>query len=192
MTEWKRINIPTCHPALTTYQGKVVLVGGKENGHLSNKLLSLHDDATWSTELPPMLTPRERAVAISADRHYLIVVGGEIEGKATAEVELFDGKQWKRAEPFPEACRDMKFALLNGNLYLTAEWISIYSTSMDTLIESVTSSKPKLIHWKRLPRTSFLQLSIVALKGHLLAVGGGQPPPRGKVSHGLHYTLCPT
>ena len=88
VNSWRFIKSPpTQWPALTTYKGKLVLVGGIEvdTKRPTNKLWSLQDDGSWA-ELPPMRTPRSHATALSTG-HHLLVAGGCGIGK--------DSGQWK-------------------------------------------------------------------------------------------------
>ena len=118
MKSWKTIKSPTCWSALTTYQGKLVLLGGKEDAttHVTNRLWTLQDDdGRWTDELLPMPTPRCGASAVDTGSH-LIVAGGYSEEHYSAlnVVEVFDGFRWTVAESLPKPCSDVKSTLHDG------------------------------------------------------------------------------
>lgn len=176
MKFWDMINIPICYSSLTTYKEKLVLVGGKEsaNGPLTNKLLSLKEGGEWIEDLHPMSTPRMRSTTLCT-KQYLLVAGGETHQGVTDEVEVFDGNKWAKTMPIPRASCDMKSALLHGKWYLMGKTL-VFSASVDTLIEIASSGHLTSDSdvWMILPSTPFMCMSIAALRGNLLAIGGGQ------------------
>ena len=181
MKSWTSIKSPTSQSALTTYQGKLVLVGGEKvaSGQVTNKLLSLKDDGAWAEELPPMLTLRREATALSID-HHLLVAGGHkdvSEDSHTAEVEIFDGRRWLRAQPLPKAAWHMKSAFFHGEWYLMGGFRqdrSVFSATVDTLIASASAGGEMPTVWKTLPEAplDLWQSSTAVVGGHLLAIGG--------------------
>ena len=166
------IKCPTRESALTTYQGRLVLVGGEEGAtrHPTNKLWSLQDDGTWAEDLPPMLTWRFCATAVSTG-HHLLVAGGM--GEST--VEVFDGKRWSTTEPLPVRGHDVKSALLNGEWYLMGRWIphrSVFSASVAALLASAGTGERTHFVWKKLPEAPLAFSSPTAFCSLLLAIGG--------------------
>ena len=182
MKSWTSIKSPTRQSALTTYQGKLVLVGGIEfaSGQVTNKLFSLQDVGTLVEELPPMLTPRWRATALSTG-HHLLVAGGDVSVlllSLTAEVEIFDGRMWAKAQTLPKAARYMKSAFLNGEWYLMGGFgqdRSVFSATVDTLIASASAGGETPTVWKTLPEAPLKWSSTAVFGGHLLAIGGDEP-----------------
>ena len=171
------IECPTHESALTTYQGRLVLVGGREGATRSptNKLWNLQDNGTWAEDLPPMPTRRRRATAVSTG-HHLLVAGGMRDGA----VEVYDGKRWSTTEPFPVEDYDkgdyvMKSALVNGEWYLMGgAWLgwSVFSASVAALLASVGTGERTHSVWRTLPDAPLEFSSPTAFGNILLAIGG--------------------
>ena len=181
------IRSPTRESALTTYQGRLVLVGGREvaTGYLTNKLWSLQDDGTWAEDLPPMPTRRRSATAVSTGHHLLVASGMREDGGESA-VEVFDGKRWSTTEPLPKEFHDMKSALLDGEWYLMGGWRqdrSVFSASVAALLTSAGTGERTLSVWKKLPEAPLKYSSLAVFGGLLLAIGG-----RGEFSFSLIVT----
>ena len=167
---------PTHESALTTYQGRLVMVGGREvaTGD-TNKLWSLQDDGTWAEDLPPMPTRRRSASAVSSG-HHLLVAGGMGEDRRETAVEVFDGKRWSTTEPLPKpGFFDMKSALLNGEWYLMGGWRqgrSVFSASVAALLASARKVEGTHSVWRILPVAPLEKSSPAAFGSLLLAIGG--------------------
>ena len=130
---WRTLEHSTRFAALTTYQERLVLVGGESpcTGAPSNQLWMLEDEQSWTQPLPSMPTPRSRASAMSF-RQYLVVVGGV----GYDVIEVYNGQQWARADTLPRRCFFMKSTLHDGFLYLTGgenQGKSIFQFSLQTL-----------------------------------------------------------
>ena len=170
------IKCPTHRSALTTYQGRLVLVGGREGAarYSTNKLWSLQDDGTWAEDLPLMPTRRRSATAVSTG-HHLLVAGGRGVAAEESAVEVFDGKRWSTTEPLPEGFYDMKSALLDGEWYLMGGWWqsrSVFSASVAALLASAGTGERTHSVWRTLPDAP-LTMSIPAAFGSLLLAIGG-------------------
>ena len=170
------IKCPTHESALTTYQGRLVLVGGMEGAarYSTNKLWSLQDDCTWAEDLPPMPTRRRSATAVSTGHHLLVAGGLGVDGGESA-VEVFDGKRWSTTEPLPVRGHDVKFALLNGEWYLMGGWWhghSVFSASVAALLASAGTGERTHSVWRRRPEAPLGFSSPAAFGGLLLAIGG--------------------
>ena len=166
---------PTHESALTTYQGRLVMVGGREvaTGD-TNKLWSLQDDGTWAEDLPPMPTRRRSATAVSTG-HHLLVAGGVGEDRRETAVEVFDGKRWSTTEPLPVGFCDMKSAHLNGEWYLMGGWrqgCSVFSASVAALLASACKVEGTHSVWRTLPEAPLMFSSPAAFGSLLLAIGG--------------------
>ena len=178
MKAWTEIKSPARRSALATYRGKLVLIGGMEvtTGSLTNKVWSLKDDGTWAKELPPMPTPRWKATALSTAGNHLLVAGGQIEGGAySADVEVFDGKGWARAESLPKGHWGMKSALLDGEWCLMGGWWqggSVFTATVDTLSATASAGEDTSTAWRTLPETPHKWSATAAVGGYLLAIGG--------------------
>ena len=149
---WKTVKSPTRRSALTTYQERLVLVGGRDpsTGTPTNKLWMMDNEQTWTQPLPLMPTPRWGASAVTVQNN-LIVAGGK--GTVGAEldvVEVFDGQQWATAQPLPRGCYDMKSAIHNGNWYLIGGRGQVFCASLESLVASAQSKVTGSV-WKTLP-----------------------------------------
>ena len=169
LKSWISIKSPTHFSALASYQGKLVLIGGEEvtTKNVTNKLFSLQDDGTWREELPPMPTPKRFPTAVSTGHHILVTDG--------AEVEVFDGSKWSRAQPLPEKLgQNLNSTFLNGEWYLMS--ISglkpLFIASVDDVIASACAGERVHNVWKPLLRPPLWWAGIGTFGGHLLAVGG--------------------
>ena len=60
---WRMLDTPTVNYALTTYNSKLVLVGGRDlnTETITNQLWVLDEQWHWTQSLPPMTTGRSRA-----------------------------------------------------------------------------------------------------------------------------------
>ena len=170
------IKCPTCESALTTYQGRLVLVGGREvaTGYLTNKLWRLKDNGTWAEDLPSMPTRRRGATAVSTGHHLLVAGGMGRDGEKSA-VEVFDGKRWSTTEPLPVGSPNIESALLNGEWYLMGGWWqgrSVFSASVAALFATAGTGKGTHYVWKTLPEAPLKYSSPAAFGSLLLAIGG--------------------
>ena len=147
-----------------------MLIGGEEvtTGNDTNKLFSLQDDGTWSEELPPMPTPRLSPTAVSTDHHILVADG--------AEVEVFDGNKWSRAQSLPVrlSLLGATSTLFNGEWYLMTRFGqgALSSASVDALIASACAGEEDHNVWKSVPGPPRRRARIGTFGGRLLAVGG--------------------
>ena len=133
---WRTLKHSNRFPALTTYQERLVLVGGENlcSGTSSSQLWVLEDEQTWTQPLPPMPIPRSRASAVSIQQ-YLVTTGG-VGHDCSNVIEVYNGHQWVRTDPLPKYCFFMKSTLHDGFLYLmggACQGKSAYQCSLQTL-----------------------------------------------------------
>ena len=187
---WHVLKSPSSCSALTTYQGRLVLIGGWDasTGRYTNQLWVLQcDEKTWTQPLPPMSTPRCWASALSINQ-YIFVAGGIDEDYSSLDiVEVYDGQQWSRAQSLPGAGCRLKSALYNGHWYLIGgqhsfkSEIKIYSqkvfrTSLTVYQKNIVeaSVKSASISWEILEETPLKCSAAVVYGNQLLCVGGQQ------------------
>ena len=140
---WTTTTLPYNGMSLTTYQDKLVAVGGQ---HLSteeptDQLLTSATGEDWKPSLPPMPTKRYDTSSVSAGSPEVIIVAG---GKGSSyralhTVEVLLGDQWSTAHPLPTPCHDMRSSVHEGNFYFTGgedQWDTIYKCSCTSLIRS--------------------------------------------------------
>ena len=166
------IPCPAVNSTLTTYQGKLILVGGRVASTYTNKLWSLQDDGSWIEELPPMTTERSGAAVLSTG-HHLIVAGGGYLDAVEEIVEVFDGKRWLKTLSPPELLSSATSALLDGEWYVKGvQQNVIFSARVDALIANTGEDEADYVEWRELPElhVPLKHSSIVAFCGYILAL----------------------
>ncbi len=196
---WESMQSPACCSALTIYHSQLMLVGGMETTtrRATDQLWALQDEQTWTQPLPPMPTAQCSASAISSGDH-LVVAGGDtfIE---TDLVQVYNGVQWVRADPFPVACCLIKSTYHSGMWYLMGGFEqskSVFYTSFQSLIEKATQQPPhspdsseQQSVWKALPDVPYEYSSTTTLGGALLTVGGRDSKGKVTSSISMYYPL---
>ena len=176
-TTWETLTHSTAYPALTTYQERLVLVGGEypSTGMSTNALWVMEDEQTWTQPLPPMPTPRSKASAVSTQQ-YLITAGGSHNWCDVNVVEVFNGKQWVNTDPLPKCCYFMKSTLHDGFLYLMGgsyQGTSLGKAAFQCSLQSLILHSPKKrSSWNSFQNPPYWYCSINTFGGALVAVGG--------------------
>ena len=104
---WTTTCLPYDNMSLTTYQDKLVAVGGQHpsTNEATDHLLTSATGEDWQPSLPPMPTKRYWTSSVSAGSQVLIVAGGRgSEGSALHTVEVLLDDQWSTAHPLPAPC----------------------------------------------------------------------------------------
>ena len=129
--------------SLTTYQDKLVAVGGRHpsTGKATDQLLTSATGEDWQPSLPPMPTKRQYTSSVSARSPEVIVVAGGkgSDHRALHMVEVLLGDQWSTAHPLPTPLWDMRSSLHEGNFYFTGgggQRNTLYTCSCTSLITS--------------------------------------------------------
>ena len=140
---WTTTDLPYCYMSLTTYQDKLVAVGGCHpyTREATDQLLTSATGEDWQPSLPPMPTKRYSTSSVSAGCPEVLIVAG---GRASDErdlhtVEVLLGDQWSTAHPLPTPCLNMRSSLHEGNFYFTGgedQRDTIYTCSCTSLITS--------------------------------------------------------
>ena len=135
--------LPYIFMSLTTYQDKLVAVGGQHpfTRAVTDQLLTSATGEDWQPSLPPMPTNRYDTSSVSAGSPEVIIVAGGrgSGGIALHTVEVLLGDQWSTAHPLPTPCHDMRSSLHEGNFYFTGGYNredTIYTCSCTSLIAS--------------------------------------------------------
>lgn len=155
--------------------------GGDSQRATTNALFSLckswWKESWWNEVLPPMRTKRVRP-ATANTLTYLVVAGGSQScygiADAMATVEVLDIKtlQWSTASCLPDAVWYPQITTCGSCLYLANDKNSIFSCSVEDLLESTNSSDCDSV-WTRLANIPTQEdSSLATLRGHLLAIGG--------------------
>ena len=140
---WTTIHLPYDGMSLTTYQDKLVAVGGQHpsTGEATDQLLTSATGEDWQSSLPPMPTKRYDTSSVSAGSPEVIVVAGGT-GSDDSDlhmVEVLLGDQWSTAHPLPTPCSSMRSSFHDGNFYFTGGYNlrnTIYTCSCTSLITS--------------------------------------------------------
>ena len=173
---WRMLDTPTVNYALTIYNSKLVLVGGRDlnTETITNRLWVLDEQWHWTQSLPPMTTGRSRASTVSVD-HYLIVAGGlDDELEPLDVVEVYDSHRWRKAQSLPKAMCSMKSGVFEGIWYLGGGdeqgrdfiYTSLYSLILDSEITRQISV------WRELANVLFEWSTPVIIGEQLATVGG--------------------
>ena len=140
---WTTTRLPYNFMSLTTYQDKLVAVGGcrPSTDEATDQLLTSATGEDWQPSLPPMPTKRYLTSSVSAlSLEVLIVAGGRgSDGRDLHTVEVLLGNQWSTAHPLPTPCYEMRSSLHEGNFYFTGgddQENTIYMCSCTSLITS--------------------------------------------------------
>ena len=141
---WTTTSLPYRYMSLTTYQDKLVAVGGchpSTANEATDQLLTSATGEDWQPSLPPMPTKRSRTSSISTGSPEALVVAGGIDSdNVTLDVvEVLLGDQWSTAHPLPAPCYDMRSTVHEGNFYFTGgngQRNTIYTCSCTSLIAS--------------------------------------------------------
>ena len=192
---------PTRWFALTIFDDKLVLVGGREKDEAkcTNKVASFdEEDQEWVQDhITPMSTARMGSSAV-AHASYLIVAGGWDDTRfRLSTVEIYDREKncWYMGAPLPRTAAEMKQALGNNCTWFLLgganQGKSVFYTSLQTLVEqamqplgsvnSATAQDPANPVWRSLPDTPYHFSSAAIFGSSLLALGG-------KCSHIEVYT----
>ena len=140
---WTITILPYRYMSLTTYQDKLVAVGGLHpfTDEVTDQLLTSATGEDWQLSLPPMPTKRYSTSSVSAGSPEVIIVAG---GRGSDDrdlhvVEVLLGDQWSTAHPLPTPCSRMRSSLHEGNFYFTGgdkQENTIYTCSCTSLITS--------------------------------------------------------
>ena len=140
---WTTTRLPYDYMSLTTYQDKLVAVGGvyPSTFEATDQLLTSATGEDWQPSLPPMPTKRYFTSSVSAGSPEVIIVAGGMgsDKNELHTVEVLLGNQWSTAHPLPTPCSEMRSSLHEGNFYFTGGYKqegTIYTCSCTSLITS--------------------------------------------------------
>ena len=140
---WTTTTLPYRSMSLTTYQDKLVAVGGvhPSTDEVNDQLLTSATGEDWQPSLPPMPTKRYFTSSVSAGSPEVIIVAGgrRSDGSDLHTVEVLLDNQWSTAQPLPTPCSSMGSSLHEGNFYFTGgrdKRNTIYMCTCTSLITS--------------------------------------------------------
>ena len=197
--ERKWYQLPECqygYFSMAFVNGMITTIGGGNDlkyfglpatgsGSYTNKLISFVEKANsgkWTEVLPPMPTRRRGTVALSTGA-FLIVAGGEIEGRVnltTVEVLNTESCQWSAVAHLPEPKNVASATISGDNIYIIGgqnkngkETNTAYTCSMKALIQpSAHSDATRTSVWNRIADCPVMLSTCVSFQGQLLTVGG--------------------
>ena len=134
LSSWKQLSkfLPVYQYALTTYQDRLVLVGGTSKSSKvpqttvhSAKLWMTDNGQTWdSSLLTPLPTKRTYVAAFNTGTpgECLVVAGGleTNRNKEVDKVEVLIGKQWVSLSPLPHIAHMLRPVVHNGNVIFSS------------------------------------------------------------------------
>ena len=169
--------------SLAVVDRSLVTVGGWD-GEYTNKLVRFTDQRTWDNkDLPAMPTPRTEPITLSTEQ-YLISAGGYSGTRALDIVEVLTmrDKQWNAcAWSLPHTVYGGSMSLIDNQIYLAPQNVESVTTQQMVLtcnFSDLKQQKKKSLFgrssspWQRVKDLPVPLASVVAMNGHLLAVGG--------------------
>ena len=160
--------------AMTSLNGQLVLAGGQLDASI-RVWDSGHSE--WVHPYPPMSTERGLSAAVGYQK-YLIVACG-FPNRSDVEVLDSSSGRWYNAQPVPVGGYFMSSVMIGDCWYLSSyeRWKDgkehIFWAHLPTLTSSATSAHSTTEHiWHELPTPPVAEPTLLALKGHLLLVGG--------------------
>ena len=191
--EYQAISLAILHDTLTTVGGRTTY------GTPTNILLSLSQSGSgwkWERYLPPMLTERILPATVTITTHLVVAAGQKtsIHGLSTVEVLDTETRQWSMASSLPRDIGSPQMVLCSGYVYLSDVECTIFSCSVEGLLQScqLPPHKPTSINssesgsiWTSQARIP-LDLGsggcgLVTLGEHVLAIGGEDLYPTAKI-----------
>ena len=182
--EWSVLPRAPVMASITSLNGQLVLVGGD-----NYNIITVWDSGRnkWVHPYPAMPTGRGMSAAVGY-LNYLIVACGVYYRNIVDVLDSSSGR-WYSAQPVPVGGQCMSSVVVGDNWYLSSfgEWKDekehIFWAHLPTLISSATSAHTNTTSiWHELPTPPVKGPTLLALRGHLLLVGG-----RGGIQKLHHY-----
>ena len=175
--DWSELPTPPVSGfAMTSLNGQLVLAGG-ENDSRIRVWDSSWSHNEWVHPYPLMSTGRGLAAVVGYQKYLIVACGFPYR----SDVDVLDSSSgsWYNAQPVPVKGRHMSSVVIGDCWYLSSYggWEDgeehIYWVYLPTLISSITSAHSTTEHvWHELPTSPVTWPTLLALKGHLLLVGG--------------------
>ena len=147
LSSWTSIDLSYEYMSLTTYQSKLVLVGGRHPSthEPTNQLLTSTTGQQWEPSLPPMPTTRYRTSSVSTrSPEVLVVAGGQgSNGKELDVVEVLQGDKWLMVDPLPVPAAGMRSTFYDGKICFMRRGrqdSTVFTCSCTPLISSCSKS----------------------------------------------------
>ena len=143
-SSWKALAVPSQWFGLTTYNSKLVLVGGNEveTNKVCNKLWVSATGVNWQPSLPPMPTCRCCCTAVNPKSPECIIVAGGTcaANEALSTVEVFLNREWFSVQSLPRPSDYLRYAVFHTNLCFM-ENNSVFCCNLKLLLDTCVKSK---------------------------------------------------
>ena len=143
LRSWTSIDLSHRSMSLTTYQSKLVLVGGLylSTHEPTNQLLTSTTGRQWERSLPPMPTKRYGTYSVSTRSPEVLVVAGgrDSNDKELDVVEVLQGDKWLMVDPLPAPAAGMHSTLHDGKICFMRHGFfdsTVFTCSCTSLISS--------------------------------------------------------
>ena len=150
LRSWTTSTLPYKYMAITTYQSKFVLIGGRNpsTDMATDQLLTSTSCHDWQPSLPPMPTKRDSTTAISAkspDEILVVACGLGKGGIILNTVEVLLENQWSIVDPLLiEGGQNVQSALHGQEFYFLGEGKNqffLYTSTFASLISACRKSR---------------------------------------------------
>ena len=177
--DFKWVLLPWCKYRLfgmAVVNSKLTTIGGCEDasGTETNVITSLTSRVLagkhWEEAFFPMPTKRTRPAAVSTDTHLVVSGGWESDHARKVEVLNLKTLQWSSACSLSQHAYFPQMVLCGGLVYVSLHKF-ILACSLEKLLKSCSAGTDKNV-WTRVSDTQQCSISLVTLRGNLLALGG--------------------
>ena len=149
LRSWTSIDLSYEYMSLTTYQSKLVLVGGRHPStrEPTNQLFTSTTGLQWESSLPPMPTKRFGTSSVSTRSPEVLIVGGGrgLNQKLIDVVEVLQGNTWLMVDPLPAPAAWMHSTLHDGKICFMRR-VDLDSTVFTCSCTSLISSPKSSVH----------------------------------------------
>ena len=170
--------------SMAVVQGKLLVVGGYDTvkDEYSNRLSQWRDVGSNWVRISGCPLPVSRSDAVAVGYKKCLIVAGGFNGEPLDRVDVLDCEsfgQWHSLSPLPHPAYALQSALYHDNATGSAFWY-LTSTSRGCGISkrrpvyfiAVGNLMERRGTWQVLPPPPLVNSAPVAVRGHLLAVGG--------------------
>ena len=168
-----------------TLQGKLLVVGGKDNStrKTTNTILTFNEHSQrWVQSHPAMPTALTIPAVIGYQDHMIVAGGVNSEDNRIPHVNILDttSNKWKTAQPLPST-HNYYTVLIQDTLYLVGQDTqTVIRARVPTLISGAKSGV-----WEILPNAPYYLSSPVTIGNTLLTVGGSDKPWGGSPTNSI-------
>ena len=168
---WYRLPVEVSDYALTTYNSKVVLVGGKEGSKYSSKCFRVLDDGVMEDKLNSFQESSqsvfEKVCCAASYENYLFVV---ISSESIESVGVFDGDEWIRLPTFEgNQLKKSTILIKEGHVYVSIAHDNVYHIPLKSLLDDKETPKWEKLNTER-SEISEYKSNLTSLGDHVVTV----------------------